>query len=517
MKKRPVALIIRDGWGLSPQGLAGAQKEGNVPLLAKLPFHDHLYANYPQSTLSASGLDVGLPVGQMGNSEVGHLNLGAGRVVYQDLTRIQKAILDGDFFENSVLMGLLERLKVSGKRLHLWGLVSDGGVHSHLEHLIALLRAAKKAGLKEVYIHAFMDGRDTSPTAGKDYIATLQKAILEIGVGTIATMVGRYYAMDRDKRWERTQLAYELLFLGKGEKATDPIQTLEAQYRNQKTDEFIPALSFVSSEKPLIQEGDGILFYNFRADRTRQLCETILDPNFSGFPMTYRPKVDLVTMTEYQSDYGVPVLYLPQSMKHILGEVVSAAGMSQLRMAETEKYPHVTYFFNGGVEEPYPLEDRKMVASPKVATYDLQPEMSAPELTDLVVSSLKAKAYDLLVLNYANPDMVGHTGSVPAAIKAVETVDACVKRVIEVILEQGGCALVTADHGNCDRMIAEDGSPYTAHTTNLVQLIYVGSDSDSKQLRSGILADVAPTLLDLLGLQKPIEMTGRTLLSGKQA
>ncbi len=515
MKKGTVALIIRDGWGLSPQGISAAQKEGNVPLLAKLPFHEHLYATYPQSTLSASGLDVGLPVGQMGNSEVGHLNLGAGRVVYQDLTRIQKAILEGDFFTNPVLTALLEKLKISGKRLHLWGLLSDGGVHSHLDHLIALLKASKNAGIKEVYIHAFMDGRDTSPTAGKEYIATLQKAIHEIGIGTIATMIGRYFAMDRDKRWERTQQAYELLFLGKGEKESDPIQALEAQYQNQKTDEFIPPLTFVSTEKPLIQEGDGILFYNFRADRTRQLCETVLNRDFSGFPMTYRPQVNLVTMTEYQSDYGVPALYLPQSMKNILGEVVSAAGMTQLRMAETEKYPHVTYFFNGGVEEPYLQEDRKMVSSPKVATYDLQPEMSAKELTDLVISSLKSKHYDLLILNYANPDMVGHTGSIPAAIKAVETVDACLKRVIETILELGGCALVTADHGNCDRMIAEDGSPYTAHTTNLVQLIYVGSDSDQKRLRSGILADVAPTLIDLLGLKKPIEMTGSTLLSPK--
>ncbi len=513
MKKRPVALIIRDGWGLSPQGMAGAKKEGNVPLLAKLPFHDHLYATYPQSTLSASGLDVGLPAGQMGNSEVGHLNLGAGRIVYQDLTRIQKAIAEGDFFTNPVLTGLLDRLKKSGKRLHLWGLVSDGGVHSHLDHLIALLKAAKSAGLTEVYIHAFMDGRDTSPTSGKDYLITLQKEIQAIGIGTIATMIGRYYAMDRDKRWERTQLAYELVFLGKGERNSNPIEAIEAQYLNKKTDEFIPALCFVSAEKPLVQEGDGILFYNFRADRTRQLCETILNSDFSGFQISYRPKVELVTMTEYQSDYGVPVLFRAQSMKNILGAVVSGAGMSQLRMAETEKYPHVTYFFNGGVEEPYPQEDRKMVASPKVATYDLQPEMSALELTDLVVSSLKSKPYDLLVLNYANSDMVGHTGNVNACIKAVETVDLCLKRVIETILDQGGCALVTADHGNCDRMIAEDGSPYTAHTTNLVQLIYVGSDSEQKSLRSGILADVAPTILDLLGITKPIEMTGTSLLA----
>ncbi|MES2309596.1 MAG: 2,3-bisphosphoglycerate-independent phosphoglycerate mutase [Verrucomicrobiota bacterium] len=515
MKKRPVALIIRDGWGISPQGISAAQKEGNVPLLAKLPFHEHLYATCPQSTLSASGLDVGLPVGQMGNSEVGHLNLGAGRIVYQDLTRIQKAIYEGDFFENPILTNLFGRLKVSGKRLHLWGLLSDGGVHSHLEHLIALLKAAKKAGLTDVYIHVFMDGRDTSPTAGKKYLAHLMQAIQEIGVGTIATMIGRYFAMDRDKRWERTELAYDLIFLGKGEKATDPIQAIEAQYQNKKTDEFILPIVFVPTDKPLVQEGDGILFFNFRADRTRQLCEVVLKSTFVGFSRDYHPQVDLVTMTEYQSDYGVPVLYPPQSMKNILGEVVSHAGLTQLRMAETEKYPHVTYFFNGGIEAPYPQEDRQMVASPKVATYDLQPEMSAPELTDLVVSQLKSKPYDLLILNYANPDMVGHTGSIPAAIKAVETVDACLKRVVETILAQGGCALITADHGNCDRMIAEDGSPYTAHTTNLVQLIYVGADSDKIALKKGILADIAPTLLDLLGLPKPVEMTGSSLIVQK--
>lgn len=513
--KKPVALIIRDGWGISPLGSAAAQKEGNAPLLAKLPFHEHLYATYPQTTLSASGMDVGLPEGQMGNSEVGHLNLGAGRIVYQDLTRIQKSIRDGDFFQNPNLLGLLQGLKKSGKRLHLWGLLSDGGVHSHLDHLLALLQAAKQGGLSDVYLHLFMDGRDTSPTSGKNYLTRLQKSIQEIGVGTIATMVGRYYVMDRDQRWERTQLAYDLLFLGKGESATDPLQVLEASYQNKKTDEFIPATVFVSTEKPLIQEGDGILFYNFRSDRARQLCETIVNRSFAGFPISYRPAVKLVTMTEYQSDFGIPTLYPPQGMKNILGEVVSHAGLSQLRMAETEKYPHVTYFFNGGVEAPYPLEDRFMVSSPKVATYDLKPEMSAVELTDLVIQKLESKPYDLLVLNFANPDMVGHTGSLPATIKAVETIDACLKRVVEKILEQGGCALVTADHGNCDRMIAADGTPHTAHTTNLVQLIYVGSDHEKVQLKSGILADVAPTILHLLEVKQPNEMTGSSLVGNK--
>lgn len=513
--KKPVALIIRDGWGISPLGISAAQKEGNAPLLAKLPFHDHLYQTYPQSTLKASGLEVGLPEGQMGNSEVGHLNLGAGRVVYQDLTRIQKSIKDGDFFTNPVLVSFLQELKKSRKRLHLWGLLSDGGVHSHLDHLFALLQAAKSAGLTDVYLHLFMDGRDTSPTSGKSYLEKLKQGIQKVGIGTIATMVGRYYAMDRDKRWERTQLAYDLLFLGKGEKSSDPLQTIESSYAQQKTDEFIPATVFVPNDQPLIQDGDGILFYNFRADRARQLCETILNKEFSGFPISYRTEVKLVTLTEYQSDYGVPVLYPPQSMKNILGEVVARAGLKQLRMAETEKYPHVTYFFNGGVEEPNPGEDRKMVPSPKVATYDLKPEMSAPELTDLVVSSLESTPYDLLILNYANPDMVGHTGNIPAVIQAVETIDACLKRVVDVILKQGGCVLVTADHGNCDRMLAEDGSPHTAHTTNLVHFIYVGDDHAQIQLKNGILADVAPTILHLLGLSQPTEMTGSSLVQKK--
>lgn len=513
--KKTVALIIRDGWGISPNGKAAAEKEGNAPLLAHVPFHDHLYATYPQSRLSASGLDVGLPAGQMGNSEVGHLNLGAGRIVYQDLTRINQAIETGELQKNPVLIDLFSSLKKSGGALHLWGLISDGGVHSSLDHLIALLKTAKEQGLSTVFIHAFMDGRDTSPTGGVGYIETLQKAIKEIGVGQIATMIGRYYAMDRDKRWERTSLAYNLVFGGEGAVESDPVAALKKYYAAEKTDEFIPATVFISEPHPIIRDGDGILFFNFRSDRARQLSQAVLLDDFDGFERKYRAKVKYVTMTEYDPTYGVPNLFPPQSMKNLLGPVVAGAGLTQLRMAETEKYPHVTYFFNGGVEKPNPGEDRAMVASPKVATYDLQPEMSAPALTDEVVKRLQTGTYDLLILNFANPDMVGHTGSLPAAIKAVETIDACLKRVVETILALGGCALVTADHGNCERMIAEDGSPHTAHTTNLVHLIYVGADSGKVKLKDGILADIAPTLLDLLHVAKPAEMTGHSLIVRK--
>ncbi len=510
--KKPVALIIRDGWGISPQGLAAAEKEGNAPLLAKVPFHDHLFKTFPCSHLSASGMDVGLPEGQMGNSEVGHLNLGAGRIVYQDLTRINKSIQEGEFEKNPVLIQFLSELKARNGALHLWGLISDGGVHSHLNHLIALLKAAKSAGLDRVLIHAFMDGRDTSPNGGVGYLETVIKATQEIGVGTIATMIGRYYAMDRDKRWERTQLAYDLIFSGVGASASNPIQALQSYYDAGKTDEFIPATVFLATPRPLVQDGDGILFYNFRADRTRQISQPLLNDQFTGFKPACRPKVSYLTMTEHDATNHTPILYAPQSMKNLLGEVVSNSGKLQLRMAETEKYPHVTYFFNGGIETPFPGEDREMAASPKVATYDLQPEMSATELTEIALKKIDSKPYDLLILNYANPDMVGHTGSLPAAIKAVETIDASLKRLVEKILSLGGCALITADHGNCERMKNDDGSPNTAHTTNLVHLLYVGADSASFQLKNGILADIAPTLLDLLELKKPDEMTGKSLL-----
>jgi bisphosphoglycerate-independent phosphoglycerate mutase (AlkP superfamily) len=434
---KPVALIIRDGWGISPKGLAAAKQEGNAPLLAKLPFHEYLYKTYPQSRLSASGEDVGLPAGQMGNSEVGHLNLGAGRIVYQELTRINKAITDGTLATNPALVKFLTDLKAKNGALHLWGLLSDGGVHSSQEHLYALVKVAKDAGISgdKIFIHAFLDGRDTSPTGGAIYLAELQAKLKEIGAGKIATVVGRYYAMDRDNRWERVELAWKLIFLGEGTYTDDLVGAVKGEYGAKKTDEFM---------------------------------------------------------------------------------VVAAAGKHQLRMAETEKYPHVTYFFNGGVETPNPEEERDMAPSPKVATYDLQPEMSAIPLTDKVIAHLDTGKYDMLILNYANPDMVGHTGIVEAAIKAVETIDACLKRVVEKILSMGGACLITADHGNCEREINDDGSPNTAHTTNLVQFIYAGPNADKAVLEDGILADVAPTLLYLMDVPKPAEMTGHTLVTFKK-
>jgi len=515
---KPVALIIRDGWGISPKGLAAAKQEGNAPLLAKLPFHEHLYKTYPQSRLSASGEDVGLPAGQMGNSEVGHLNLGAGRIVYQELTRINKAISDGTLAKNPALTKFLVELKVKNGALHLWGLLSDGGVHSSQEHLYALVKVAKDAGIApdKIFIHAFLDGRDTSPTGGAIYLTELQTKLKEIGAGKIATVVGRYYAMDRDNRWERVQLAWKLIFLGEGTYTDDVVAAVKGEYGQKKTDEFMPAFVCVKEPRPLIADGDGILFFNFRGDRARQMSQIVLRDDFKGFDRTYRPKVSFLQMTQYDATFDAPVMFPPQSMHNLLGQVVAAAGKHQLRMAETEKYPHVTYFFNGGVETPNPGEDRAMAASPKVATYDLQPEMSAIPLTDEVIKRLDTGTYDLLILNFANPDMVGHTGVVEAAIKAVETIDACLKRVVEKVLALGGACLITADHGNCEREINDDGTPNTAHTTNLVQFIYAGPNADKAEMQDGILADVAPTLLYLMDLPKPAEMTGHSLVTFKK-
>ena len=513
---KPVALIIRDGWGISPKGPAAARQEGNGPLLANLPFHEYLYKTYPQSRLSASGEDVGLPAGQMGNSEVGHLNLGAGRIVYQELTRINKAIKDGTLATNVELVKFLADLKAKNGALHLWGLLSDGGVHSHIEHLYALVQVAKDAGIAKIFIHAFLDGRDTSPTGGAQYLTNLQHRLKEIGAGTLATVVGRYYAMDRDNRWERVELAWKLIFLGEGTYTDDIVGAVKGEYGQKKTDEFMPAFVCVKEPRPLIAEGDGILFFNFRGDRARQISQVILHDDFKGFPRTYHPKVSYLMLTQYDATFPVPSMFPPQSMQHLLGDVVAAAGKRQLRMAETEKYPHVTYFFNGGVETPNIHEDRDMVASPKVSTYDLQPEMSAIPLTDEVIRRLDTGTYDLLILNYANPDMVGHTGVLEAVIKSVETVDACLQRVVEKVLALGGACIITADHGNCERELNEDGTPNTAHTTNLVQFIYAGPDADKAQMQDGILADVAPTLLYLLGVPQPEEMTGHTLVTFKK-
>ncbi len=505
---KPVILIIRDGWGINPSGREGAERDGNATLLAKTPFHDHLYATYPGGTLSASGLDVGLPEGQMGNSEVGHLNLGAGRVVYQDLTRINKAVEEGTLKKNQVLQDAFAH--ASGRRLHFLGLVSDGGVHSHMEHLIALANAAKEAGVDDICVHAIMDGRDSSPTGGTDYLAECERELKPSGA-KIATVIGRYYAMDRDHRWDRTKLAWDAIVLGRGEQSSvAPSEAVKAKYAAGKTDEFLPPLIFSNANEQRIRDGDVILFFNFRADRARQLSVAFLEKEFAAFDREVAPQVFYVTLTQYDKTYKCPAIFGPQSLENILGEVVSKAGKTQLRIAETEKYPHVTYFFNGGVEKAFPGEDRKIVPSPKVATYDLQPEMSAPEVMAEVVKSLPN--YDLVILNFANPDMVGHTGVVEAGIKAVETIDEGVRQVITKVLELGGCAIVTADHGNCELMRNPDGSPNTAHTTNLVHCLYVAADSDNFQVKDGILADIAPTLLFLLGLEQPAEMTGKNLL-----
>ena len=509
MSKKPVVLIIRDGWGINPGGRAQAEANGDATLLAQTPFHDHLYATYPQSRLSASGLDVGLPEGQMGNSEVGHLNLGAGRIVYQDLTRINKAVADGELVKNPVLQEAFAKAK--GTRLHLLGLISDGGVHSHQDHTIALAEAAHAAGVKDILIHAITDGRDTSPTGGADYLATV--AARTSGKAQIATVIGRYFAMDRDKRWDRNKLAWDAIVLGRGEQAEGcPSSAVSARYAKGETDEFLKPIIFSHRNEQRIRDGDVILFFNFRADRARQLSVAFLRADFDGFDREVQPKVNYVTLTEYDKTYGCPVVFPPQSLSNILGEVVSKAGLQQLRIAETEKYPHVTYFFNGGVEQQFPGEDRQIIPSPKdVPTYDHKPEMSAPEVTRTVVELLPN--YDLVILNFANPDMVGHTGVVQAGIKAVETIDGCVKQVAEKTLSLGGKLLITADHGNCELMRNPDGSPNTAHTTNLVHFLYVAGDASSHRCEDGILADVSPTLLSLLGVEKPAEMTGHSLVA----
>ena len=511
MPKKPVVLIIRDGWGINPGGRERAVENGDATLLARTPFHDHLYATYPLATLSASGMDVGLPAGQMGNSEVGHLNLGAGRVVYQDLTRINKAIIDGELGKNLVLQEAFA--KARGRRLHLLGLVSDGGVHSHQEHLIALAGAAKAAGVTDILVHAITDGRDTSPTSGADFLAQVE-AGLEPSGAQIATVIGRYFAMDRDQRWERNKLAWDAIVLGRGPVSTlSPGAAVRAAYAGEpRGDEFLQPIIFNHANEQRVRDGDVVLWFNFRADRARQLSLALLKKDFAGFQRGVVPAVHFVTLTEYDEKYGCPVVFGPQSLKNILGEVVSAAGLRQLRIAETEKYPHVTFFFNGGVETPFPGEDRIIVPSPKdVPTYDYKPQMSAPELTAKVVEALPN--YDLVILNFANPDMVGHTGVVEAGIKAVETIDDCVRQVVEKTLALGGQLLITADHGNCELMRNPDGSPNTAHTTNLVHFLHVSPDPAGGKIESGILADVAPTLLALLGVAQPAEMTGKNRVS----
>jgi 2,3-bisphosphoglycerate-independent phosphoglycerate mutase len=546
MSKKPVVLIIRDGWGVNPGGSAKAVENGDATLLARTPFHDHLYATYPQSRLSASGMDVGLPEGQMGNSEVGHLNLGAGRIVYQDLTRINKAIADGEFGTNAVLAEAFakaagkdketggqgdrekdaaERRSPESPRLHLIGLVSDGGVHSHQEHLIALCQAATAAGVKDILIHAITDGRDTSPTSGADFLATVEKGIAGTAA-KVATVIGRYFAMDRDKRWERNKLAWDAIVLGRGPASTaTPSEAIRAAYpADARGDEFLQPILFSHANEQRVRDGDVVLWFNFRADRARQLTEAFMDPAFSGFATEGKPRLaGYYTLTEYKETYaalGVKAVFQSECMGHLLGGVVAGAGLKQLRAAETEKFPHVTFFFNGGSDMPFEGESRYLTLSPKnyskdgkeapLPTYDLMPQMSAPDLAFEVRRRLEQ--FDLVIVNFANPDMVGHTGVVGAGIHAVETIDVACRLLVERTLELGGKLLLTADHGNCELMRNPDGSPNTAHTTNLVHFIYVGADAAHVKLDNGILADVAPTLLDMLGVAKPAEMTGRSLI-----
>ena len=513
MSKKPVVLIIRDGWGINPGGKAKAAENGDATLLARTPFHDHLYATYPWAKVSGSGEDVGLPDGQMGNSEVGHLNLGAGRIVYQDLTRINKTIREGQLASIPVLQEAFASAR--GKRIHFLGLISDGGVHSHQDHLVALCDAARAAGVEDIMVHAITDGRDTSPKGGAAYVAKLERDLLPSGA-RIATVIGRYFAMDRDKRWERNKLAWDAIVLGRGEQPQgSPSQAIQSAYATEpRGDEFMPPLVFGRANEQRVRDGDVVFWFNFRADRARQLSVAFLDAGFSGFDREVLPKVGYYTLTEYDATYtalGAKVVFESTSMENILGQVVSNAGLKQLRAAETEKYPHVTFFFNGGLEPPFPGEDRYLAISPKeVATYDLKPQMSGPDLAFEVYRRLEL--FDLVIVNFANPDMVGHTGVVESGVHAVETIDLGVQLLVEKTLALGGKLFITADHGNCEQMRNADGSPHTAHTTNLVHGIYVAKDSHLFSVKDGILADVAPTLLEMLGVPQPAEMTGKSLL-----
>ncbi len=507
MSKKPYALIILDGFGKNER------HEGNAIYTANTPNIDKYLADHPNTIVHASGLDVGLPDGQMGNSEVGHTNIGAGRIVYQELTRITKSIEDGDFFENEALVKAVENCKKNDSALHLMGLLSPGGVHSHTNHLYGLLRLAKKNGIEKVHVHAFLDGRDVPPSSAVEYIKEAIEKMRDIGVGDIATVMGRYYAMDRDNRWERVSKAYDAIVYGEGVEAESAVTAVEESYNNDVTDEFVVPTVIKKDGEPLgkVSENDSVVFFNFRPDRARELTRTIVDEDFSGFERDYF-KTCFVTMTQYDATMpNVEVAFKPEQLINTFGEYISKKGLRQLRIAETEKYAHVTFFFNGGVEKPYDGEDRALINSPKVATYDLKPEMSAYEVTDEVVKRIDGGEYDVIILNFANCDMVGHTGVFDAAVKAVEAVDECLGRVIDAIERQGGVALVTADHGNADQMIDyETGEPFTAHTTNVVPLILIGRDD--LKIRSGRLADLTPTMLDLMGLEKPAEMTGESLI-----
>mgnify|MGYP002570935375 FL=1 len=511
MAKKPVVLMVLDGYGLNEK------TEGNAIAMANTPVMDKLMAEYPFVKGNASGLAVGLPDGQMGNSEVGHMNIGAGRIIYQDLTRITKDIEDGTFFENKVLLQAIENCKKNNSDLHLWGLLSDGGVHSHITHMYGTLEMAKKFGLEKVYVHAFLDGRDTPPASGKDYVQQLEDKMKEIGVGKIASLSGRYYAMDRDNNWDRVKLAYDSLVTGEGVKATDAVKAVEDSYANDKTDEFVlPTVITDENGQPLslVKDGDSVIFFNFRPDRAREITRAFCDDKFTGFDRDFL-KLTYVCFKDY--DETIPnklVAFEKEEIKNTFGEFLAAHGKKQLRLAETEKYAHVTFFFNGGVEDPNVDEFRLLVNSPKdVATYDLKPEMSAPEVGMDLVEAIKSDKYDVIVINFANPDMVGHTGVIPAAVKAVERVDSLVGDAVQAVKDVDGVLFICADHGNAEKMIDyETGAPHTAHTTNPVPFILVNADPSWKLREGGCLADIVPTLIELMGMEQPKEMTGKSLI-----
>ncbi len=510
MSKKPTVLMILDGYGLNDNTTGNAVAQGKTPVM------DKLMAEYPFVKGNASGLAVGLPDGQMGNSEVGHLNMGAGRIVYQDLTKITKAIQDGDFFENKALLAACDNVKANDSALHMFGLVSDGGVHSHNEHIYGLLELAKRQGLKKVYVHCFLDGRDTPPASGKEYVEQLEEKMKEIGVGEVASVMGRYYAMDRDNRWDRVEKAYNALVKGIGETAMSGPAGIQASYDADTTDEFVLPTVVMKDGAPVatIKDNDSIIFYNFRPDRAREITRAFCDDNFGGFDRGARIKTTYVCFTEYDVTIENKLIaFTKEEITNTFGEFLAKNGLKQARLAETEKYAHVTFFFNGGVEEPNEGEDRILVKSPKVATYDLKPEMSAYEVCDKLVEAIKSGKYDVIIINFANPDMVGHTGVEAAAIKAIEAVDECVGRAVEAVKETNGQMFICADHGNAEQLIDnETGEPFTAHTTNPVPFILVNADPAYKLREGGCLADIAPTLIELMGLEQPAEMTGKSLL-----
>ncbi len=506
MSEKTTMLMILDGFGMNEK------EEGNAVKLANIPNIRRVMKEYPNTILHTSGLDVGLPEGQMGNSEVGHTNIGAGRIVYQELTRITKSIEDGDFFSISEFVEAIDNCKKNNSKLHIMGLLSDGGVHSHQRHLFALLELAKRRDFEDVYVHCFLDGRDTPPASAEGYLAELENKMKEKGVGKIATVIGRFYAMDRDKRWERVEKAYNALVKGEGDKFNSVSAAIENSYQKEIFDEFVKPTVICNNEQPIatISENDSVIFFNFRPDRAREITRAIVDEEFDGFARDYF-KTYFVTFTNYDDTIkNVSIAFKKAEIKNTFGEIVSRNGLKQLRIAETEKYAHVTFFFNGGEERQYEGEDRILIPSPKVETYDLKPEMSAFEVTDKVVEAIHSRKYDSIILNFANPDMVGHTGNIEAAIKALEALDGCVQRVVEAIEEEQGILLITADHGNAEQMVDyKTGELHTAHTTNPVPLVIVGKDV---KIKEGRLADLAPTMLDLMGIEKPEDMTGESLI-----